>query len=272
MKKATKTNFSRNRRTISAYMKIANSIPFTHMTTEIKVPGLKPFCLKHGVTYTIVIIKTIAALKEKYPIMNSILGRDFILRKKIYLCDDVDMALAIEKEENGESYATFAVVTDVNKKTLHELSNEIKNYKELPKVDMPYGPIFLMLNFMPDFLKSITLRIVRTIPPLNRAFFGSVALSTLGKYGLTGFDTLFVNNFGYAISKIEEKQTVENGKVRVEPVLHITQTSNHCVADGALSARILAEVKRIFESGEYISICEPELIPIKSYRQALYNS
>jgi hypothetical protein len=79
MKKATKTNFSRNRRTISAYMKIANSIPFTHMTTEIKVPGLKPFCLKHGVTYTIVIIKTIAALKEKYPIMNSILGRDFIL-------------------------------------------------------------------------------------------------------------------------------------------------------------------------------------------------
>lgn len=268
MKKATKINLSRNRKTISAYMKIANSIPFTHMTTEIRVPGLKAFCLRHGVTYTIVIMKAIAAVKEKYPIMNSTLSRDFTLRKKIYLGDNVDMALAIEKEENNESYATFAVITEVNKKTLHELSTEVKSFKELPRIKMPYGPVFLMLNFMPDFLKTIALNIVRTIPSLNRAFFGSVALSTLGKYGLTSFDTLFVNNFGYAISKIEDKQIVENGKIHVEPVLYLTQTSNHCVADGALSARVIAEVKRIFESGEYIVICGPELIPLKNYKQA----
>ena len=269
MKRATKINFSRNRKTISAYMKIANSIPFIHMTTEIRVPGLKAFCMKHGVTYTIVIMKAISAIKAKYPIMNSIIGWDFTLREKIYLCDNVDMAVAVEKEENNEFYATFAVVTDVNKKTLHEISTEVKTFKDLPRIKMPYGPIFLMLNFMPDFLKLITLRIARKIPLLNRAFFGSVALSTLGKYGLKSFDTLFVNNFGYAISKIEDKQIIKNGKTRVEPVLNITQTSNHCVADGALSARIMAEVKRIFESGEYISMCGPESIPIKNYSQGM---
>jgi pyruvate/2-oxoglutarate dehydrogenase complex dihydrolipoamide acyltransferase (E2) component len=262
MKNTKKINFSKNRRTISAYMKIAHSIPFGHMTTEIRVPGLKAFCFKHGVTYTIVIMKTIAGVKAKYPIMNSIFAYDFTLRKKIYLCDNVDMALAIEKHENDEYFATFAAIKNVNKKTIYELSTEVKYLKDLPMIKMPYGVLFLMLNYMPDLLKILILKIICKIPSLNNAFFGSVGLSTLGKYGLSSFDTLFVNNFGYAISKIEDKQIVKNGKAHVEPVLHLTQTYNHCVADGALSARVLAEVKHIFESGEYMSICEPEVSSI----------
>ncbi|MGA1790298.1 MAG: 2-oxo acid dehydrogenase subunit E2 [bacterium] len=269
MKNAKKINFSRNRRTISAYMKIAHSIPFTHMTTEIRIPGLKAFCFKHGVTYTIVIMKAIAAVKAKYPIMNSIFANDFALRKKIYLCDNVDMALAIEKHENDEYFATFAAIKNVDKKTIYDLSQEIKNLKDLPMIKMPYGALFLILNYMPDLLKIFIFRILCKIPSLNNAFFGSVGFSTLGKYGQSSFDTLFVNNFGYAISKIEDKQIVKNGKAHIEPVLHLTQTSNHCVADGALSARVLAEVKHIFESGEYKSICESGISSIKHYSQEI---
>ncbi len=254
MKDATKISFSRNRRTISTYTKIAHSLPLTHMTTEIRVPGLKAFCVKHGVTYTIVIMKAIAAVKEKYPIMNSILARDFTLRKKLYLCDNVDICTAIEKHENDEFFATFAVVKDVNKKTIQELSAELKNLSNLPRIKMPYGFVFMMLNIVPDFIKFLILRLLLEIPPLYKSFFGSMGLSTLGKYGLTSFDTLFINNFGYAISKIEDKQIVEKGEVW--PVLHLTQTCNHSVVDGGVSARVLVEINRIFESGEYISICE----------------
>ncbi|MGA1868341.1 MAG: 2-oxo acid dehydrogenase subunit E2 [bacterium] len=267
MNNAKKINFSRNRRTISEYMKIAHSIPFTHMTIEIQVPGLKAFCAKHNITYTIAIMKAIAAVKSKYPIMNSIVARDFALRKKIYLCDNVDMALAIEKHEEGEYFAHFAIVKDVNKKTIEEISNEVKSYRDMPKIKMPHGFVFLLLNYLPDFIKSIILRIASKIPSLSRRFFGSVGLSTLGKYGLSSFDTLFVNNFGYAISKIEEKPHVVNGKIKTVPTLHVTQTSNHCVADGAFSARVLGEVKRIFESGEYMLICEPGVLSMEKYTQ-----
>ena len=149
------------------------------------------------------------------------------------------------------------------------MGTEIKYLKDLPMRKMPYGSLFLMLNYFPDFLKILTFKILCKVPSLNNAFFGSVGLSTLGKYGLSSFDTLFVNNFGYAISKIEDKQIVKNGKAHVEPVLHLTQTSNHCVADGALSARVLAEVKNIFESGEYISICESEIPSITHYSQEI---
>ena len=136
-------------------------------------------------------------------------------------------------------------------------------------IKMPYGVLFLMLNYMPDSFKILALRILCKIPSLNNAFFGSVGLSTLGKYGLSSFDTFFVNNFGYAVSKIGDKQIVKNGKAHVEPVLHLTQTSNHCVADGALSARVLAEVKHIFESGEYMSICESGVSSINHYSQEI---
>ncbi|MEW5804465.1 MAG: 2-oxo acid dehydrogenase subunit E2 [bacterium] len=269
MKDATKIRFSRNRRTVSAYMKVAHSIPFTHMTTEIRVPGLKALCKKYDVTYTIAIMKVIAAAREKYPVMSSILGRDLTLRKQLYLCDHVDMALAIEKQEEDEFFATFAVIKDVHNKTLEEISTEVKSLKDLPRSKMPFGLIFLMLNYIPDVVKLLIFRILLEIPPLYKCFFGTVGLSTLGKYGLTSFDTLFVNTFGYAVSKIEEKQIIENGKAQVEPVLYLTQTSNHCVADGALAARVLAEIKRILESGEYISICEPVTHSLQNYSRKM---
>lgn len=267
MKGATKVNFSKYRRTASAYVEVANTIPFTHITAEIRVPGLRAFCMKHGVTYTIAIMKVIAAVKDKYPIVSGVFGRDFTLRKKIYLCDSVDMSLAIEKQDKGEDFATFAVIKDVDKKNLHEISTEVKALKDLPMIKMPNGLIFALLYLMPDSIKSLIFRSLLQIPPLFKYFFGTVGLSTLGKYGITGFDTLFVNNFGYAISKIEDKQIIENGKIHIEPVLYLTQTSNHRVADGALSARVLAEIQRIFESGEYMVICEPEVVPIKKYSQ-----
>lgn len=86
---------------------------------------------------------------------------------------------------------------------------------------------------------------------------------------MTSFDNLFVNNFGYAISKIEDKQIIENGRAQVESILNLTQTSNHCVSDGVLSARVLEEIKHVFESGEYISICESQIPYIEDYKQAV---
>lgn len=251
------------------FTKTDHNIPFTHITTEIRVPELKAFCGRHCIPDTIVIMKAIAAVKEKYPVMSSIVAHDFTLRKRIYLCDDVDMALTIEKYENDEYFTAFATIKNVNKKTIYGLSAEVNYLKKLPMAKMPYGFLFLLHNYIPVPLKILTYRILCTIPSLNRAFFGSVGLNTSGKYGLTSFDPLFVNNFGYTISKIEDKQTVKNGKTDVEPVIHLTQTSNHSVADDVLSTRVFAEVKRVFESGEYMSICQPEVFSTYHYRQEI---
>jgi len=243
------------RRTNSAYTKLALRIPAIHETTEIRIKGLQEFCRKNGVTLTPVIMKVLASLQKKYPIINSFIARNIFLRKKIYFPDKVDMAVAIEMHEFDCRFATLAVFRDINKKTIFEISDEIRNICQLSYNQMPLSCLKLVLDKLPDFLKSIGLKIVSQIPALRKYIFGTMGFSSLGKFKLKNFDTLFNLNFGYGIGGIEDKVVVENDSVQVIPVLNITQTSDHSIVDGAEAARVLEELKRIFESGEYKTIC-----------------
>lgn len=239
-------------------MRIAGRIPVTHIQSRIRVPGLHDFCKQHHVTYTPVIMKAIASVCKKYPVANSIFARDFLFQENIYCYEDVDMSLAIEKHEMGQDYATFAVIRKVNRKSIQEIGHEIKVMAECSHYKMPDAIVRLLLvELMPNIIKGIVIRAVMLFPFMYRHFFGTMGLSNLGKYGLSQFDTLFVNNFGYAIGGLEYIPITENGKTFSVPTIHITQTSNHCVADGAESARVMEEIKRVFESGDYIRICDP---------------
>jgi pyruvate/2-oxoglutarate dehydrogenase complex dihydrolipoamide acyltransferase (E2) component len=252
------TRYTGFRRTISEYTKLASRIPAIHETTEIRIKGLKCFCRKNGVTLTPVIMKVLASVHKKYPIINSFIARDVFLRKKIYFPDEVDMAVAIEMHEFNCHFSTFAVIRNLNQKSIFDISDEINKVRQLSYKEMPLSWLTLILDKLPDFLKSIGLKIVSQVPALRKYIFGTMGFSSLGKYRLKNFDTLFYLNFGYGIGGIEDKVVVENDTQEVVPVLNITQTSDHCIVDGAESARILEEIKRIFESGEYKTICGTE--------------
>lgn len=246
------------RRTISEYTKLASRIPVIHETIEIRVKGLRSFCRKNEVTLTPVIMKVLASVQKKYPILNSFIARNIFLRKKIYFPDEVDMAVAIEMHEFNCHFSTFAVFRDINQKSIFDISDEINKIRQLSYSEMPLSWLTSILDKFPDFLKSVGLKIVSQIPALRKYIFGTMGFSSLGKYSLKNFDTLFNLNFGYGIGGIEDKVVVENDTTEVVPVLNITQTSDHCIVDGAEAARILEEIKRVFESGEYMTICGVE--------------
>ena len=254
--KDKKYKYSGIRRNISQYVLTASRIPVIHETIEIDIQGLREFCTQNKVTYTPVLMKVIAALREKHPVVNSYVARDITLQKKIFFSDDVDLALAIEKFEGDVSFATISVIRNINKKSINTLSAEIKELSAMPYSNMPDSRIRRLLEFCPDFLKYILISLTMQFSFSFKHLHGTVGMSNLGKYGIKSFDTLFVNNFAYAIGGIEQKPIVKNGEICVVPSLHITQTSNHLFVDGAESARILAELKRIIESGEYITICQ----------------
>jgi pyruvate/2-oxoglutarate dehydrogenase complex dihydrolipoamide acyltransferase (E2) component len=246
------------RRTISEYTKLASRMPVIHETTQIRIKGLKSFCKKNGVTLTPVIMKVLASVQKENPIINSFIARNIFLRKKIYFPDEVDMAVAIEMHEFDCHFSTFAVFRHINRKSIFDIRNEINNIRDLPYNKMPLSWLTSILDRCPDFVKSMGLKMVSQVPVLRKYIFGTMGFSSLGKYGLKNFDTLFNLTFGYGIGGIEDKVVIENGTPEVVPVLNITQTSDHCIVDGAEAARILSEIKRIFESGEYTAICGME--------------
>lgn len=243
------------RKNIGQYVLMAARVPGIHETMEIRIPTLQDFCSQRGWTYTPVLMKVIAAVKEKYPIVNSFVARDITLRRKLFLADEVDVALAIEKSEGGVDFATIAVVTNVNSKSVDEISAEIRALSSMPYRQMPDSTVKRLLEFCPDFLKRFLMRLEVQFPYFYRRYHGTVAMSNLGKYGITTFDTLFINTFAYAIGGVELKVAWVDGRPTSVPVLHVTQTTNHLYVDGAESARVFSEFKRILESGEYMEIC-----------------
>jgi hypothetical protein len=191
------------RRTIGEYTKLASKIPTIHETTEINITGLQKYCKENSVTITSVIIKVLASVQKKYPIVNSFIARDKFLRKRIYFPNEVDMAVAIEMNEYDCYFSTIAVFHNINNKTIHELMKEIKHISQLSYTQMPLAWLTTILDKLPDFFKSIGINIVLQIPKLRTNIFGTMGFSSLGKYGLKSFDTLFItpptNKLNYAI-------------------------------------------------------------------------
>jgi pyruvate/2-oxoglutarate dehydrogenase complex dihydrolipoamide acyltransferase (E2) component len=259
------------RRTISEYTRLASRMPVIHETTEIRIKGLRSFCRQNEVTLTPVIMKVLASVQKKYPIINSFIARNLFLRKKIYFPDKVDMAVAIEMHEFDCHFSTFAVFRDINQKSIFQISDEISKIRRLSYHEMPLSRLTSILDRLPDFLKSTGLKLVSQIPALRKYIFGTLGYSSLGKYRLKNFDTLFNLSFGYGIGGIEDKVVIVDDTPEIVPVLNITQTSDHCIVDGAEAARVLEEIKRVFESGEYKTICGAEEAGSNNYQTTLTN-
>jgi pyruvate dehydrogenase E2 component (dihydrolipoamide acetyltransferase) len=50
-----------------------------------------------------------------------------------------------------------------------------------------------------------------------------------------------------AVGKIREVPIVEEGQIKVEPIMEMTLSSDHRVIDGALAAKFLRRIKEILE-------------------------
>ncbi len=241
-----KIEYSGMRATIGEFIHVASRINPPFICIEADARWLMDFCSRNKVTYTPVLLKIIAHVQKKHPIMNAILARD-IIRKKIFLPDDVDISVAMEKKHRGGTVVLIPIIRQVNKKSIKAISAEIKHLSELPFDEMPQIKLIKLLNRYPDFLKYLTMRMLCQSAKLYNLFFGTVGFSNLGKFGITHFYPLWINATVFAIGTIEEKPVVRDGTVTTAHMLYLTIAFDHRILDGSAASEILAEVKRTIE-------------------------
>jgi len=244
--------YSGVRSTIGEYVHLVSRIAPIFITADARADQLKAYCLKHRLSYSSVLIKTAANLKHRYPIMNAVLGRGF-LRKKIFFPDDVDMAVAVEKTENGEIFVTTPIIRSADKKSVDEIAAELKGMARTPFKERSDIKPILFFNLLPSFMKYFIFRIIGQNQRLFRNFFGTVGFSNLGALGVMNFFPLWPQSVTFGIGSVEEKAVVVDGSIETAPILHISLGFNHRVLDGGVAARILGEFKRMIESGEFES-------------------
>ena len=182
---------------------------------RVEGPGIEE---EHGVkvTYTDILVKIVASLLRKHPLLNASLKGDFI---EIYEDINVGVAVAIN---HG---LVVPVVKAADRKSLVEVSREIKD--------------------LAGRARAGTLT-------LDDVSGGTFTVTNLGMYGVDGF-TPIINSPQTAIlgvGRIVLKPVVRGDEVDKANVAWLSLTFDHRVMDGHTAALFLQDLSRTLESLE----------------------
>ena len=165
------------------------------------------------VSYTDLLVKFIAKALTEYPLLNC-----SVEDNKIHYKHYVNMGVAVALD-NG---LVVPNVTDADKKTLQEISAEVK---ELAKLAREGGL------------------------PMEKLRGGTFTITNLGMYGIESF-TPIINQPEVAIlgvTTMEDRVVVRDGQIVVRPMMTLSLTFDHRVVDGSVAAEFLQRVKTLLE-------------------------
>lgn len=165
------------------------------------------------VSYNDILVKILSKVLLEFPLLNSSIdGNDIITRNY------VNMGVAVALPEG----LLVPVVKYANVKSIKEISQEIKSLSEKAKEN----------RLTPDDLQG-----------------GTFTISNIGMYGIESFSPI-VNQPEVAIlgvNAIKEEAVIENGEIKIKPLMNLSLTADHRAVDGAVAAEFLAKLKQYIE-------------------------
>jgi pyruvate dehydrogenase E2 component (dihydrolipoamide acetyltransferase) len=159
------------------------------------------------------IIKATAMALKKVPEANSSWSEDATL---IYNNIDISMAVAID------GGLITPIIKNADQKTIQAISVESKQLAKKAREG----------KLQPEEFQG-----------------GSFSISNLGMFGIDNFSAI-VNppqSCILAVSRAVDKPIVENGQIRIAPMMNVTLSSDHRSVDGSVGAEFLKALRRYIE-------------------------
>jgi pyruvate/2-oxoglutarate dehydrogenase complex dihydrolipoamide acyltransferase (E2) component len=170
---------------------------------------------------------------------------------KLIIFDDVDIAVTIEREFEGDKIPISPlVVKAANRKTHSEIHNEISNAKAENINKPPNNRLINLYWYAPGFIRSLLWHIWLGSPYWRKRLTGTVGFSALGMFGKgTGWG-IPVSTYSLSITMgtIGQKPALIDGKLETREFLDLTASFDHDVIDGAPAARFITQFKELIES------------------------
>jgi len=172
------------------------------------------------ISYTDILVYALCKAIKTNPVINSSL-----IENQVVLWEDINMGVAVAVGEGAESGLIVPVVKNADRKSLVELSLEIKALTEKARTG----------KLLPDDVSG-----------------GTFTLTNLGAVGGGyGFGTPIINQPQSAIlasGAISERAVVRNGQIVVRPILTYSFTYDHRVVDGAPASRFITQLTQLLEN------------------------
>jgi pyruvate/2-oxoglutarate dehydrogenase complex dihydrolipoamide acyltransferase (E2) component len=166
---------------------------------------------------------------------------------------DVDVATLIEPSEGAVAFPH--ILREANRKSVGELTDEIRAVQERPQSSAQVGGISDLAPHFPRFVRLLYFWILKKDPRWFRAVAGTTVLTSIGMFGKSsgwGIAFLATHTLGLTVGGIATKPAVHEGQIEVGEFLQLTLSFDHDVVDGAPAARYTNRFVEMLETGSVL--------------------
>lgn len=197
------------------------------------------------------LLKTTADCVVLHPPVNG-----FKRGNKVVVYKDVDIALALERELQGELVPLAYVIRQVNGKSMGEIHREIQSAKSIPvgnEGEYVLGENYFWMNLFIALPQRFRLFLWRsfffTNPQRMKDMMGNMMVTTVGLVGhVRGWIVPFtMHPFCLAFGSVTEEPAVYQGEIQKRELLHLCMLIDHDVIDGSPAARFVDDLVRRLE-------------------------
>lgn len=211
-----------------------------------------------NVTLTHFSAKAIAEAMKESPELNSVLRMGRLYERKY-----IDLCFQIADDKDGKNLSS-ATLRDASTKSVYDIATFLQkkaksvreegdpDFKNIKKIGLGI-PGFMMgvaiecLGFL-----MYTLNIWSPLYGLKKDAFGSVLITSIGPLGLDfAFPALFYRGSRVpvivALGEVREAPFIEDGQIKIKPMMKICATFDHRYIDGAKAGRLVNIIRECFK-------------------------
>ena len=209
------------------------------------------------VSFNAWIIKVIGSTLRNHPEASAYLYN----KKKLILFNDINISILVEKRIGNNKVPVPLVIEKTNLKTALEIANEIENAKNQ---ELSAGDIVLnkQTNFwerlyyhMPGVIRRTVWKILLNNPKIAYKKMGNAVITSVGMMGkINGwFIQKSVHPVSFGIGSVLKKPIVIEDEIKIREILNMTILVDHDVIDGAPMVRLLNDLTKSLETGEFLN-------------------
>lgn len=167
--------------------------------------------------------------------------------KKIYIFDDVDVSVIIERKYEGNRIPMNYIIREANKKSPVDINIELTSAKNSPLGDVIFDKNIKLYSSFPSFIRHRIISYISRRPKLFRQYFGTT--------GITAVHTILRKElWGQPISPVTVALTLGSiTRINENEYINITLTADHELVDGAEGARFVNYFGDLVESGSELN-------------------
>ncbi|MFX0037963.1 MAG: 2-oxo acid dehydrogenase subunit E2 [Promethearchaeota archaeon] len=205
----------------------------------------------YKISFTAWLLKCIGQAASEFKEVHSMM----MGKNKIITFDDVDISITVEKDVNGEKSVMPLVIRKTNKKTVKQITDEIRNAQSekvngatvLADDDIKKNMKYYLS--LPKFIRRYLIKRRLKNPIKVKQLMGTIMVTSIGMFGnLYGWPIPTANHpLAFGVGSITRKPGIFGEKIEIREFLTITVLFNHDVVDGAPATRFISRLGELIE-------------------------